>query len=124
MLSTLRKALGLADGIEELTDGGDWLGIPLRFTAGEPVSIPAATRLHAVDASVTVVRNTVFVTDWARRYFGPWWNAYAVDAESIGTAPVVVADVNQPAYADLATLIEACPPPGGHLHQGPDPPRL
>ncbi|MEU9796893.1 hypothetical protein AB0E27_41220 [Streptomyces sparsogenes] len=58
---------------------------------------------------MTVVSNTVFVTDWARRYFGPWWNAYTVDAENISTAPLVVADVNQPAYADLATLIDACP---------------
>ncbi|GAA1274457.1 hypothetical protein GCM10009579_36760 [Streptomyces javensis] len=47
------------------------------------MSSPTATRLHAADASVTVVSNTVFVTDWARRYFGPWWNAYTVDAENI-----------------------------------------
>lgn len=44
VLSTLRKTLGLADGIEELTapHRGDWLGIPLRFTAGEPIAcLPA-----------------------------------------------------------------------------------
>lgn len=44
VLSTLRKTLGLADGIEELTalHRGDWLGIPLRFTAGEPITcLPA-----------------------------------------------------------------------------------
>ncbi|MBT2511326.1 NAD(P)-binding domain-containing protein [Streptomyces sp. ISL-98] len=44
VLSTLRKALGLVDGTEELTceHRGDWLGIPLRFTAGRPVAcLPA-----------------------------------------------------------------------------------
>ncbi|MFF2653598.1 saccharopine dehydrogenase NADP-binding domain-containing protein [Streptomyces sp. NPDC058045] len=44
VLSTLRKALGLTDGIEELTapHRGDWLGIPLRFTAGDPIAcLPA-----------------------------------------------------------------------------------
>lgn len=43
VLSALNKALGLADGTEELTaptgDGrADWLGIPLRFTGGEPLA--------------------------------------------------------------------------------------
>ncbi|MER6156930.1 hypothetical protein ABT147_15495 [Streptomyces sp. NPDC001868] len=43
VLSALRKTLGLADGIEELsgpTDDGraDWLGIPWRFTGGEPLA--------------------------------------------------------------------------------------
>ncbi|GAA2875604.1 hypothetical protein GCM10010517_36520 [Streptosporangium fragile] len=39
VLSTLRKALGLDDGVEELSApyGGGWLGVPLRFTAGRPV---------------------------------------------------------------------------------------
>ncbi|WP_336299015.1 hypothetical protein [Streptomyces sp. M92] len=44
VLSTLRKALGLVDGTEELTchHRGDWLGIPLRFTSGQPVAcLPA-----------------------------------------------------------------------------------
>ncbi|MFJ2115898.1 hypothetical protein ACIOEX_29100 [Streptomyces sp. NPDC087850] len=40
MLSTLRKALAVDDGIEELSApyGGGWLGIPLRFTGGRPVA--------------------------------------------------------------------------------------
>ncbi|MFC8670019.1 NAD(P)-binding domain-containing protein [Streptomyces sp. NPDC057199] len=44
VLSTLRKAIGLVDGTEELTceHHGDWHGIPLRFTAGQPVAcLPA-----------------------------------------------------------------------------------
>ncbi|MBL1101538.1 lactate/malate family dehydrogenase [Streptomyces coffeae] len=40
VLSALRKALALAEGTEELTTrhGDDWCGIPLRFTAGQPVA--------------------------------------------------------------------------------------
>lgn len=44
VLSGLRKTLAVADGIEELSApyGGGWLGIPLRFTRGEPVaSLPS-----------------------------------------------------------------------------------
>ncbi|MFH8587781.1 lactate/malate family dehydrogenase [Streptomyces celluloflavus] len=39
VLSTLRLALGHHDGTTELTTphNGDWYGIPLRFTAGQPV---------------------------------------------------------------------------------------
>ncbi|MFG2586390.1 lactate/malate family dehydrogenase [Streptomyces malaysiensis] len=40
VLSALRKALALADGTEELTarHGDDWCGIPLYFTAGQPIA--------------------------------------------------------------------------------------
>ncbi|MFF0626757.1 lactate dehydrogenase [Streptomyces sp. NPDC004296] len=39
VLSALRKTLGCADGVEELSAPyrGGWLGIPLRFTAGQPL---------------------------------------------------------------------------------------
>ncbi|MFJ2017042.1 MULTISPECIES: lactate/malate family dehydrogenase [Streptomyces] len=47
VLSALRKALGLVDGIEELSVpyGDVYLGIPLRFTGGQAVpSLPSLTR--------------------------------------------------------------------------------
>ncbi|MFI6701632.1 NAD-binding protein [Streptomyces sp. NPDC050509] len=47
VLSTLRKALGLVDGIEELSVpyGDVWLGIPMRFTDGQAVPcLPRLTR--------------------------------------------------------------------------------
>ncbi|WP_338485177.1 NAD(P)-binding domain-containing protein [Streptomyces sp. SCSIO 75703] len=47
VLSTLRKALALVDGIEELSVpyGDVFLGIPLRFTGGQPVRcLPPLTR--------------------------------------------------------------------------------
>ncbi|MFB7272990.1 lactate dehydrogenase [Streptomyces sp. NPDC056244] len=47
VLSTLRKALGFTDGIEELSVAYEdsWLGIPVRFRAGEP--IPSLPNLDA-----------------------------------------------------------------------------
>ncbi|WP_405898114.1 NAD(P)-binding domain-containing protein [Streptomyces sp. NBC_00727] len=47
VLSTLRKALGLVDGIEELSVpyGDVFLGIPMRFTGGLPIPcLPPLTR--------------------------------------------------------------------------------
>ncbi len=47
VLSTLRKAVGLADGIEELSVpyGDVWLGTPMRFTNGQAVAcLPQLTR--------------------------------------------------------------------------------
>ncbi|MEU1558515.1 NAD(P)-binding domain-containing protein [Streptomyces scabiei] len=59
VLSTLRKALGLVDGIEELTCAhrGDWLGIPLRFTAGQPVAcLPALDLGEDAQLAATVTK--------------------------------------------------------------------
>ncbi|GAQ57718.1 hypothetical protein [Streptomyces acidiscabies] len=73
------------------------------------MSTPTATQLHAADASVTVLSNTASVSDWSRRYFGPWWNAFEVPAESICAGPLVVADVDSSAYVELAALVDVCP---------------
>ncbi|MFE5160011.1 hypothetical protein ACFRNT_16105 [Streptomyces sp. NPDC056697] len=68
-----------------------------------------ATRLHAADVNITMVSNTPTVTDYARRYFGSWWNAFEVLPESVCAAPVVFADVDADQYATLQALVEACP---------------
>ncbi|WP_200307660.1 hypothetical protein [Streptomyces adelaidensis] len=73
------------------------------------MSIPTATRLHAADASVTVLSNTPFVTDWARRYFGSWWNAFEVPAQGVCAGPLVTADIDDNTYAQLLTLVTSCP---------------
>ncbi|MFI1839444.1 hypothetical protein [Streptomyces olivaceoviridis] len=72
------------------------------------MSTPTATRLHAADASVTVLSNTPFVTDWARRYFGSWWNAFEIPASSVCAGPLVTADIDEKAYTDLSALVGAC----------------
>ncbi|MFC8670020.1 hypothetical protein [Streptomyces sp. NPDC057199] len=73
------------------------------------MSTPTAAQLHAADASVTVLSNTPAVTDWSRRYFGPWWNSIEVPAGSVCAGPLVTADVDEKAYADVAAQVGACP---------------
>jgi hypothetical protein len=73
------------------------------------VSTPTAAQVHAADASVTVLSNTPAVTDWSRRYFGPWWNSLEVPAGSVCAGPLVTADVDEKAYADMAAQVGACP---------------
>ncbi|MFW6725328.1 hypothetical protein ACHZ98_35410 [Streptomyces sp. MAR4 CNY-716] len=68
-----------------------------------------ATRIHVGEALVTVTSSTEEVTNWSRRYFGPWWQAFQVPAESTCAGALVVADVDADAYADRARLIDAIP---------------
>ncbi|WP_432139158.1 MULTISPECIES: hypothetical protein [unclassified Streptomyces] len=68
-----------------------------------------ATRLHAADVNITMVSNTQAVTDYARRYFGPWWNAFEVLPENVCAAPVVFANVDEDQYATLQALVQTCP---------------
>ncbi|UZI29445.1 lactate/malate family dehydrogenase [Streptomyces sp. VB1] len=62
VLSTLRKVLGLVDGIEELSVpyGDVWLGIPLRFTGGVATPcLPSLTRheLLCLDSAASSLRD-------------------------------------------------------------------
>ncbi|TXR99725.1 lactate dehydrogenase [Streptomyces sp. col6] len=62
VLSTLRKALGLVDGVEELSVpyGDVHLGIPLRFTGGEAVpALPPLTRSErlCLDSAASSLRD-------------------------------------------------------------------
>ncbi|MFB8347887.1 lactate/malate family dehydrogenase [Streptomyces niveus] len=62
VLSTLRKSLGLADGIEELSVPYQdvWLGIPMRFTGGHAVAcLPhlTGTERRCLDAAATSLRD-------------------------------------------------------------------
>ncbi|GAA2875610.1 hypothetical protein GCM10010517_36530 [Streptosporangium fragile] len=68
-----------------------------------------AVRLHAANASVAVHSNTPAVTDWARRYVGPWWHAVSVPAASVGVEPLIMADVDPGLYEAMAGLVHARP---------------
>ncbi|MGW0820233.1 hypothetical protein [Streptomyces sp. NPDC002845] len=68
-----------------------------------------ATRLDAADVSVSIVSSTQAVTDWCRRYVGPWWNAMEVPPGSVCASPLVVADVAPQQYADLALAVSQSP---------------
>ncbi|MBV7669170.1 hypothetical protein STHAL_06650 [Streptomyces halstedii] len=63
-----------------------------------------ATRLEAAAAAVTVLSNRLEVTDWALRYFGPWWNATTVDA-AVCSGAVVIADVKPEDYEEITLLV-------------------
>ncbi|MFL0021930.1 hypothetical protein ACJBCE_03180 [Streptomyces sp. NBUL23] len=65
----------------------------------------SATRLQAASAEVTVLSNRTEVTDWARRYFGLWWAASAVEASSVCAGPVVVATVDPTEHAALTLQV-------------------
>lgn len=65
----------------------------------------SATRLGAATAAVNVLSNRPEVTDWALRYFGPWWNATFVAAAEVFTEAVVLADVNETAYEETTLLV-------------------
>jgi hypothetical protein len=64
-----------------------------------------ATRLDAADAAVTVVSSAQAVTDWSLRYFGPWWNAANVPPEEVCAAPLIVAEVDPPQYAETSLAV-------------------
>ncbi|MFD5558699.1 hypothetical protein ACFWIA_33335, partial [Streptomyces sp. NPDC127068] len=64
-----------------------------------------ATRLEAAAAAVTVLSNCKEVTDWALRYFGPWWNATTVDAATVCTGAIVIADVKPEDYEEITLLV-------------------
>ncbi|SDO19941.1 phosphoenolpyruvate carboxykinase (ATP) [Actinacidiphila guanduensis] len=65
----------------------------------------SATRLEVAASAVTVRSNSDVVTDWALRYFGPWWNATSVDAAAVGAEPVVIADVDPDGYEEVTLLV-------------------
>ncbi|WNI20306.1 hypothetical protein [Actinacidiphila sp. ITFR-21] len=64
------------------------------------------TRLDAAAAVVTVLSNRSEVTDWALRYFGPWWNATSVNPSSVCAEPVVIAEVDPEAFDALTALVK------------------
>lgn len=68
-----------------------------------------ATRLEAADAAVSVLSSARAVTDWSRRYFGPWWKATDVAPERVRAAPLVRADVDASRYADAALAVTRAP---------------
>ncbi len=71
-----------------------WIG---RRPTLDDVGTPAAAWLQAADASLTVLSNTAFVTDWARRYFGSWWNAFDSPASGVCSGPLVTAGIDEKA---------------------------
>ncbi|MFI5803718.1 hypothetical protein [Streptomyces sp. NPDC051561] len=69
-----------------------------------------ATRITTADHHVTVTSPRQPVTDWALRYFGPWWNAADVtDSDEPEAGPVVAADVDDHQLAALTDQVNSRP---------------
>ncbi|MFC4518262.1 hypothetical protein [Streptomyces ehimensis] len=62
-----------------------------------------ATRIATATQAVTVTSNTPVVTEWAIRYFGPWWNATSTTTPADG--PQVIADVNPDRVTEIAQRV-------------------
>ncbi|WP_329317313.1 hypothetical protein OG723_44015 (plasmid) [Streptomyces sp. NBC_01278] len=60
-----------------------------------------ATHITADIAAVTVISGDPAVTDWAARYFGPWWNATDINPGTVCAGPIIAADVADGAYTRL-----------------------
>ena len=69
------------------------------------------TRLQVADTSVTVTSTTRAVTDWSRRYFGPWWNATDVPgcASVNHGAPVISAEIAPGQVTELTQEVLEAP---------------
>ncbi|WP_369776318.1 hypothetical protein [Streptomyces sp. R33] len=68
-----------------------------------------ATRITAAPAAVTIISADRTVTDWASRYFGPWWGAASVDPATVCAGTVIAADVDLDAYMRLEEHVRARP---------------
>jgi hypothetical protein len=66
-------------------------------------------RLQVADTSVTVASTTREVTDWSRRYFGPWWNATEVPDSLNHSGPVIRAEIAPGRFADLTREVASAP---------------
>ncbi|WP_343067072.1 hypothetical protein [Streptomyces rectiverticillatus] len=79
------------------------LHIPARPSWKEKTAVTrTATRIATATQAVTVTSNTPVVTDWALRYFGPWWNATSTTADD---GPQVIADVSPDRVTEIAQRV-------------------
>ncbi|WP_102925043.1 lactate/malate family dehydrogenase [Streptomyces noursei] len=77
--------------------------VPVRPSWMEKTAVTrTATRITTATQAVTVTSNTPVVTDWALRYFGPWWNATST---TTADDPRVIADVNPAKVTEIAQRV-------------------
>jgi hypothetical protein len=66
-----------------------------------------ALRVEAGGASATLLSSQPTVTDYAGRYFGPWWHALDVPVTSVCAGPLVAAEVDAASYERLEEEVSA-----------------
>ncbi|MFI1256845.1 hypothetical protein ACH4U6_24145 [Streptomyces netropsis] len=79
------------------------LYLPAQPRQKEKTAVPqTATRIATATQAATVASNSTVVTEWALRYFGPWWNATGTTADD---GPQVIADVNPGKVTEIAQRV-------------------
>ncbi|MGI5337514.1 lactate/malate family dehydrogenase [Streptomyces sp. CA-181903] len=79
------------------------LHVPARPPRKEKTAVTrTATRIATAGQAATVTSNTPVVTNWAIRYFGPWWNATGTTAAD---GPQVIADVNPDRFTEITQRV-------------------
>ncbi|MEU5050141.1 NAD(P)-binding domain-containing protein [Streptomyces sp. NPDC021096] len=79
------------------------LHVPVRPSWKEKTAVTrTATRISTATQAVSVTGNSTVITDWAIRYFGPWWNATSTTADD---GPQVIADVNPAKVTKIAQRV-------------------
>ncbi|MGA5135199.1 lactate/malate family dehydrogenase [Streptomyces olivoreticuli] len=73
--------------------------LPAHLSEGDHRPMPRSVRISTADHGVTITSNHRAVTDWALRYFGPWWSASNHDVPD--SDPKLVADVDKNAADEL-----------------------
>ncbi|MEW2575482.1 hypothetical protein [Streptomyces syringium] len=58
-----------------------------------------AARIATATRAATVTSNSTAVTEWALRYFGPWWSATSINTDD---GPQVIADVDPGRVTEIA----------------------
>ncbi|MEV4873786.1 hypothetical protein [Streptomyces syringium] len=68
----------------------------------QPAVTRTATRIATAAQVAIVTSNSTVVTEWALRYFGPWWNATGTTADD---CPQVIADINLDKVTEVAQRV-------------------
>lgn len=79
------------------------LHVPVCLPRTEKTAVTrTATRIATAAQSAVVTSNSTVVTEWALRYFGPWWNATSTTADD---CPQVIADINPDKVTEIAQCV-------------------
>ncbi|MEU2514418.1 hypothetical protein [Streptomyces syringium] len=89
----------LRDGYEPVAR----LHVPVCPSRTEKTAVTrTATRIATAAQAAVVTSNSTVVTEWALRYFGPWWNATSTTADD---CPQVIADINPDKVTEIAQRV-------------------
>jgi hypothetical protein len=77
-------------------------------TTTVPAAGMTAVRIQVADLTARILTNQPAVTQWARRYFGSWWQAEPAKPDVEATVQVL-AYVDAVRYHEIAATVNALP---------------